>query len=78
MAKFVQIGDLAIAEDHITYIFFAKDIYVHFDTLDGHEQAYRVFYDEERDLFMHWWENEADVHKVTIPHPLSDDEHRPF
>ena len=62
MKRFVQIGKRAFNTDQVTDIWFGEEcICVDLAVQDGDEPHGFEFKGADRDKFLHWWENEADV-----------------
>lgn len=62
---FLQIGDRAIAIEHIVYVYFAKDrVGIELDVLDGDSPSVYVLKGNDHKAFLKWWEHKADVYKA--------------
>lgn len=62
MHKFIQIGNKGIAIERITKVLFEKGrVVIYFGT------DYTTLTGEDHDLFLYWWENEADLHYPQLP-----------
>jgi hypothetical protein len=62
MTKFVQIGFRALNPDHITKILFRdKSVRIFLDCVREGETETVDFIGRERDVFLDWWDNRADV-----------------
>jgi hypothetical protein len=62
MTKFVQIGFRALNPDHITeVVFLDKSVRIFLDCVREGETETVDFTGRERDAFLDWWDNRADV-----------------
>lgn len=62
---FLQIGDLAIAINHIESIILDRDLkQVTIYTVSSFEEELCVLEGDDYGAFMDWWENKAEVYKA--------------